>query len=887
MDIITKDNYCKPSVCSSGNGALLKKNFLGEFATNYEKERARKNLGIDFDNVIKSTIKHQDFINITDKYNIKNISISEAIRYIPPKYRKEGQVVTFIDQEDKWAIYQFKGESVNQWNNYTLWENLYKINFVDSIIPDDEDLELTDPDNDGNSKIKLKDRLFNVEEYSGKGYKILRKNIVEIEDSNTHLVNTLNYLYQDMIDQPSTIYEIRYDFDLSGQNINIPQNSILFFNGGSIDNGTVTMNNCEVIGTMRGTFVPSGEFQYSGLTADEEDITIHTALNNKSYLKLKDRSYNPELASGKGYKILRKNLSLVDGVIVNTLTQEMINEPNTVYEIRYDFDLDGNEISIPGHCVLNFTGGSISNGSIIYNSTELIGNVIYKNVNTNGLTSNYFSNGENKSLMFLNCLNLPSPYDKYNLPTDGVTDVAPLLNGLLNDLLSSNFNKERKKIILYIPRLNNGLLAKDTIYCNRITSLDIYLGSNITFDFSDIVLAEDSRITKHCIYLIGNSIKIYGIYGNSEVTINGGCDKIQGINEKIYESGEYSNFLQNGLYVSAYSEVIIKNIKVTNCYHCVSVTSNGYAEVSNVRASYSRYDNGIAVRNGTLKKEQFAYIHDCLAEYCNDIGIDVLMPNAVVENCIVKNCGNNGVSNNSSNFNAGGGFGVEFLSGRPYSPANILFNNCKAINCYNYGFYSVSKGVKYNNCYIDNIQSSIGQNANSISNNLRKGAAFINQCKDYGSGIIVSNCVVKNCNVLLALMQAIDREDREAGNTKDKSCLLNNCYTQNINYLYASKNLDNYAKISNSVLDYSKLYMETDSDGESYYKSNIVDENEIRIGVKRDGLFSEKPTNKDNIPIGFAYFCTDKKTTEGSTNGIIIYYKGDNVWVDALGRVVS
>lgn len=36
-----------------------------------------------------------------------------------------------------------------------------------------------------------------------------------------------------------------------------------------------------------------------------------------------------------------------------------------------------------------------------------------------------------------------------------------------------------------------------------------------------------------------------------------------------------------------------------------------------------------------------------------------------------------------------------------------------------------------------------------------------------------------------------------------------------------------------------------------------------------------------------AYFCTDKQTTEGITNGIMIYYKGDSVWVDALGRVVS
>ena len=62
------------------------------------------------------------------------------------------------------------------------------------------------------------------------------------------------------------------------------------------------------------------------------------------------------------------------------------------------------------------------------------------------------------------------------------------------------------------------------------------------------------------------------------------------------------------------------------------------------------------------------------------------------------------------------------------------------------------------------------------------------------------------------------------------------------------------------------------------------DSNGNNADFKTKGTFSQKP---DNPLIGFAYFCTDKQTTEGSTNGIMIYYKGDNVWVDALGRVVS
>lgn len=57
-------------------------------------------------------------------------------------------------------------------------------------------------------------------------------------------------------------------------------------------------------------------------------------------------------------------------------------------------------------------------------------------------------------------------------------------------------------------------------------------------------------------------------------------------------------------------------------------------------------------------------------------------------------------------------------------------------------------------------------------------------------------------------------------------------------------------------------------------------------GVKRSGEFANKPAATD-IYVGFKYFCTDKQTTEGATNGIEIIHKGSNVWVDALGRVVS
>lgn len=92
---------------------------------------------------------------------------------------------------------------------------------------------------------------------------------------------------------------------------------------------------------------------------DDEDIA---SVDNM--FKLKDREVDAAKFQSKGYVILRKNLRLVNGVVKNILTQDMINQDNTIYEIRYDFDLNGETINVPENCTLKFEGGSISNGTI-------------------------------------------------------------------------------------------------------------------------------------------------------------------------------------------------------------------------------------------------------------------------------------------------------------------------------------------------------------------------------------------------------------------------------------------------------------------------------------------------------------------------------------------
>lgn len=103
--------------------------------------------------------------------------------------------------------------------------------------------------------------------------------------------------------------------------------------------------------------------QHEAVPADEEDIT-----EQNGTLQLANKTYDKQSFSGLGRVYLRKNM--IDNK--NVLTQAMINKANTIYIIQYDYDLKEANINIPENCVLQFDGGSISNGNITLNNTVVI-----------------------------------------------------------------------------------------------------------------------------------------------------------------------------------------------------------------------------------------------------------------------------------------------------------------------------------------------------------------------------------------------------------------------------------------------------------------------------------------------------------------------------------
>lgn len=132
-------------------------------------------------------------------------------------------------------------------------ENLGVSNGCANIVnyPDHEDIE--EVMQDSLPVLKFADKVFDPENYSGMGRKFLRKNIQRTANlpgvCGAQYINKLTQeMFQDDKGNPltNTIFIVQYDYDLGGDTVVIPEDSVLFFFGGSFQNGTIVFNNTAI-----------------------------------------------------------------------------------------------------------------------------------------------------------------------------------------------------------------------------------------------------------------------------------------------------------------------------------------------------------------------------------------------------------------------------------------------------------------------------------------------------------------------------------------------------------------------------------------------------------------------------------------------------------------
>ena len=291
-----------------------------------------------------------------------NGTSKETRESLPSDYRRKGIIITYkVDDELVTEVYIGSDKDVNDDALFTAdtnWEIVPDLEFVQNnaskipngaIIPEHLSPALWEllskyhtitnfPDEEDLTQhckvLKFKDRSTSA----GKGYKILRKN----------WVGSFNILEATEVSLADTIYEIRYDFDLNGQEITLPKNATLLFNGGTFNNGKVICYNTNLLGINK--FEDAGNAEFSGT------FLKGLILNIEDTIKWYDGNEWVSIRSGNDGEGSITNLTA--RVVEVKTTENAIAEANVVdNEIQFKFGIPKGEKGDKGDKGDSGTGG--------------------------------------------------------------------------------------------------------------------------------------------------------------------------------------------------------------------------------------------------------------------------------------------------------------------------------------------------------------------------------------------------------------------------------------------------------------------------------------------------------------------------------------------------
>lgn len=510
---------------------------------------------------------------------------------------------------------------------------------------------------------------------------------------------------QNMFNKTDVIYKITKDINLYGKALTIPANCILDFQGGKFIDGYIVGNNTKIIAGINQIF---DYVQLSG-----------TFIVNNSY---------PEWFRAAS------SSSATDYIQAIQFALDAFKHINIVTDIN----LGGETLTIPTGCTLDFQGGSITNGNLIWNKTFLSGNPKMSNINVilepingylinqsiyvdwfgavgdgitddskalvamshsvnkKGVTINF---GQNKTYLHGDGIvgntgtgnsytpasqTFPSnPIEDALHPADIGRDIR-LIFGRCNNLTIDGCGST------IISNPSNGECRNNSIfifgYCNNLTMKNIKINGNKTSrspkinDYSSSALrfAEDGTI-------IELPTKGYAIRGNLTIC---NCSNLNLNNVSSIES------MMDGIYITSMSDSIIhSNVNIINCY-------SGYS-----------YRNGISISSINN-----ASIKNCICEYTG-YGTDMsslgTMPKAGID-IEADHYSSNGVIVETSRFINNVTAGVIFSrNSSNLSVRNSYFEGSGVISVYNEN----SNDNEVCNCTFYNAECNLSQNNLRVHNN--------------------------------------------------------------------------------------------------------------------------------------------------------------------------
>lgn len=318
---------------------------------------------------------------IQDDGLINSYDLQEAIDSFKVEDRRLGTFISFYEKpigestDYRWNLYQFNSNNIDDWNNTKYWQSIYYIqNKFLGLFSSEESLKRTRPFPiigdyafvGATLKEAVVYRCNNIGVWTRTNEKA--KDYLSINLKGDITINEEGNWVIDGVDT---------GISSKGENGKTPLLRIKDYKWQVSYDGGIIYND-----------IPNSPIF---VKEDDEDIIGDLQTDGVKLLKFADKEYNSSKFSGLGRVYLRKNI--VNGK--NVLTQGMINKPNTIYIIQYDYDLDNEEINVPENCTLDFQGGSFTNGIITCNNTYINSSLYYIfKCNISGTINNDYLNIE-------------------------------------------------------------------------------------------------------------------------------------------------------------------------------------------------------------------------------------------------------------------------------------------------------------------------------------------------------------------------------------------------------------------------------------------------------------------------------------------------------------
>lgn len=792
----------------------------------------------------------------TPTLNSENPVKSNGIRIALDEQKNEvvnakNEALDAIDKNEQEAISNFKKQRVTPEMLSESTKQYIEASGGGTItnLADDEDIT-SKVNYLGISVLKFADRGYNPTNFIGKGYKIIRKNIVEGK----------NILTQDMINETNTIYEIKYTFDLNNENITIPEDSVLKFNGGIIENGTIIYNKTFIIGFNKSynNIIASGTLTNSIVFSDwfcpKKDGITDDFIALQNFLNCGKKT----LVFNTGNYLLSKGLSVpattdIDAQWSTFILKEGVTGfkyeslDNTMYVIDTvlrNIVIQSSEDNVIG---IQFGRGVyfnyLYNFDIRINGSNSIGIVETSNFNT------IIRDGR--------IIGRIGDYQENSIGMKFTTGIDELVNNQVTNLLTDSVLIQGFDIGV---SLEYGTTAHDTIQFNNIGFSVCNYGYYFKSGYTNVAITnqriENSNLLLKVQKCRGLSLRDLYILNTGFLELSEGkvvafgylwCIKIgNGTDAKrflkidggilTWNVGSFDNW-GYGL-----SDEVVENSITYN-----GMKYNSISDALNIIGTVYKKDNLFVGKINSNTEKALRYLEDINKKEAWNPDYSTLSIN-ILSNIYA-------IQGNITLINGGyDGQIVKIVSGDGLQHS-ILINDI---------YYSVSQKQHITIQKVDNVWV--------LYSDIPVKQIFSDSYpNEMGNGTIIG--FKENYSNQYGIQMKI-------GTNKWVDA---NGYTFGLKYGITDRRP--------SVLteqDKGKTYFDTDLGKQIIWDgSKWIYPNGIIASAKFTGNFSQKPTSEQNIPIGFAYFCTDKQTYEGSTNGIMIYYKGNNVWVDALGRVVE